>query len=701
MSRVSRVSRAQCNNCTCSPGLLSRTNKRSSLMARQIHLKRAGSNSGSRSNSRKGSVFSIDTSALCAPDAKEVNTSKRLEALRHQMEEHNLGVYIIPSEDEHQSEYVSLLDQKRSFISGFQGSAGVAVITRDVTCMNTTPEGLATLSTDARYFNQALSELDFNWSLLRQGAVNEPTWEEWTVDQAIRLSLDSGTKINIGVDPKLISYQQYLKINDLINTKLVKNNKAEVEFVGVKENLVLNIWEKFEPLPAKPTDKIKQLDLKFAGQDISSKLKEVLKIIDANNGDALVVSSLDEIAWVLNLRGNDIPYNPLFYSYLIVNANKEVILFTDSSRFDDNVSEYLTSNNITVLDYQSFWSHIFNLSKDFNLVDKRLLITKNASWEIVLNLKSSFTQLSRSPIEDLKSVKNDTEIEGARSAGIKDGRALIKFFAWLENQLLKDGELVDEIQADNKLTEFRKEEENFEGLSFSTISASGANAAIIHYSPSSNNYSQINPDEVYLNDSGSHFSEGTTDITRTIHLGKPKPLEVRNYTLVLKGLVSLSNLKFPENTLGSYLDSIARQHLWKYNLDYGHGTSHGIGSFLNVHEGPMSIGLRPTAASTFIKPGNIISNEPGYYEDGEYGIRIENDMVVKQTNTSYNGKKFLQFETVTKVPFCKKLIDSSLLTSDEKTWINKYHSQIWDELSPSFTKNSLEYNWLCRETRSI
>lgn len=698
---MSRVSRAQCNNCTCSPGLLSRTSKRSSLIARQINLKRTGSASGSRVNSRKGSVFTIDASTLCAPEAKEVNTSKRLEALRREMEEYNLAVYIVPSEDEHQSEYVSPIDQKRSFISGFQGSAGIAVITRDITCMNPTPEGLATLSTDARYFNQALSELDFNWTLLRQGAINEPTWEEWCVDQAIRLSLDSGTKANIGVDPKLISYQQYLKINEIISNKLAKSDKAEVDFVGIKENLILKIWEKFEPFPAKSTNLIKKLDLEYAGQDTSSKLEQVFKTIQDNNGDALVVTALDEIAWVLNLRGNDIPYNPLFYSYLIINANKEVILFTDSSRFDENVSDYLTQNNITVLEYQSFWAHIFNLSKDFNLVDKKLLITKNASWELVLNLKCSFTQLSRSPIEDLKSVKNETEINGARSAGIKDGRALCKFFSWLECQLLQKGELIDEVLADNKLTEFRKQEENFTGLSFSTISAAGANAAIIHYSPTATTYSMINPDEVYLNDSGSHFLEGTTDITRTIHLGKPKPLEIRNYTLVLKGLVSLSNLKFPENTLGSYLDSIARQHLWKYNLDYGHGTSHGIGSYLNVHEGPMSIGLRPTASSTFIKPGNIISNEPGYYEDGEYGIRIENDMVVKETNTSYNGKKFLQFETVTKVPFCKKLIDCSLLTSDEKAWINSYHAQIWEELSPSFPKNSETFCWLRRETCPI
>lgn len=695
-----RMPRAQCNNCTCSPGLLSRNNRRSSAMARQITLRRTGS-AGSRPGSRKNSIFSIDASTLCQPDTKEINTSKRLEKLRNVMEEFNLAVYIVPSEDEHQLEYVSLADQKRGFISGFQGSAGVAVITRDVTCMNQTPEGLATLSTDARYFSQAMNELDFNWTLLRQGALNEPSWEDWAIDQAIQMSLDSGVKTNIGVDPKLVTYDEYLKFTELINKKLAKKSKAEVEFVAIKENLIYKIWEEFETLPPNSHNLIKKLDEKYHGESFSSKLDKIINIVKSNNGDALVVTALDEIAWLLNLRGADIAYNPLFYSYLIINANKEVVLFVDASRFENDVFEYLTENNVTVVDYNSFWNHIFSFSKDLNLQDKKLLITKNASWELVRNLKCSFSQLSRSPIEDLKAVKNKTEITGAKIASLRDGRALCKFFAWLEDQLLIKNEMIDEVSADKQLTEFRQEEKNFVGLSFDTISASGANAAIIHYSPTPTNYSMINPDSIYLNDSGSHFLEGTTDITRTVHMGAPKPVEKRNYTLVLKGLISLSDLKFPENSKGAYLDSIARQHLWKYNLDYGHGTSHGIGSYLNVHEGPVSIGLRPAAFTSSIKPGNIISNEPGYYEDGEYGIRLENDMVVKETDKVFNGKKFYEFETLTRVPFCKKLIDNSLLTDVERKWINNYHKTIFDELSPSFEKSSIYYKWLVRETAAI
>ncbi|WEJ93005.1 Xaa-Pro aminopeptidase [Yamadazyma tenuis] len=668
-------------------------------MARQINLKRTGTSS--KSGSRKGSVFSIDASTLCQPETKEINTSKRLENLRLLMQEYDLGVYIVPSEDEHQSEYVSAIDQKRGFISGFQGSAGVAIITRDVTCMNSCPEGLAALSTDARYFSQAANELDFNWSLLRQGAVNEPSWEEWAIDNAVQMSLDSGSKIRIGVDPKLVTYGEYLKITEKIKARLHKNSKAEVELTAVKDNLISKIWEKFEVLPPAPTNLIKRLDLKYCGEEFTDKLNKIIRTIKANNGHALVVTALDEIAWLLNLRGADIMYNPLFYSYLIINANRDVILFVDSSRFDEDVSEYLTLNHVTVLDYNSFWTHIFDYSKDFNLENKKLLITRNTSWELVRNLKCTFTELPRSPIEDLKAIKNDVEIEGARLAGIKDGKALCQFFAWLEDQLLRKNEMIDEVQADKQLTEFRKKEENFVGLSFDTISASGANAAIIHYKPAPTNYSLINPDTIYLNDSGSHFLEGTTDITRTVHLGKPTYLEKRNYTLVLKGLIGLSDLQFPQNSKGAYLDSIARQHLWKYNLDYGHGTSHGIGSYLNVHEGPVSIGLRPAAFTTSIQPGNIISNEPGYYEEGEYGIRLENDMVVKETDKVFNGKKFYKFETLTKVPFCKKLIEVSMLTHDEKVWLNDYHRTIWTELSGFFVKDSVTHCWLFRETSAI
>lgn len=697
-----RVSRADCANCTCSPGLLSRTNRRLSLFAKRINIKRNGSSGTSPTGSRKGSVFTIDAASLCLPEVKEINTSKRLERLRTLMAANDLAVYIVPSEDQHQSEYVAPADQRRSFISGFSGSAGVAVVTRDVTCMNDTPEGAAALATDGRYFNQAANELDFNWTLLKQGVKGEPAWEEWAVQQAVQFSLDSGSKIKIGVDPKLVSHLAYEKISKTIKDAVKKAPKAEVELVATKTNLIDQMWAEFEPAPVAAASIIKTLDVKYAGEDVASKIEKVAKIIEQKHADGLVVSALDEIAWLLNLRGSDIAYNPVFYSYAIVTKDKQVTLYADNNKFDTNVGEHLKKSNVTVKPYKSFWADLVTSSMTFSLANQTLILDSNsASWEIVRQLKCGFELVSPSPIEDLKAVKNETELKGAHTAHLKDGRSLVRFFAWLENRVLVESDMIDETEADDQLTNFRKMEENFAGLSFNTISATGANGAVIHYKPTKGLCSIIDPSKIYLNDSGAQFYEGTTDTTRTIHLGSPTAEQKRNYTLVLKGNVALGSLKFPENTTGSLIDSVARQYLWQYGLDYGHGTSHGIGAYLNVHEGPIGIGPRPTAAKNALKPGHLISNEPGYYEDGEYGIRIENVMYVKDSGLVYNGRKFYEFETVTRVPFCRNLIDKLLLTEDEKTWINGYHKTVWDELSPSFAKNSLEYNWLKRETASI
>lgn len=697
-----RVSRADCANCTCSPGLLSRTNRRSSVIAKRISLKRNNSGNISPIESRKSSIFTIDAASLCLPDIKEVNTSQRLAALRSLMAEAGLGAYVVPSEDQHQSEYVAPLDQRRSFISGFSGSAGVAVITRDVTCMNDVPEGLAALSTDGRYFNQATNELDFNWTLLKQGAKDVPSWQEWTVRNAVQQSLDSGLQINIGVDPKLVSFLTFEKITSVIKEELKKTPNAKVDFVPVRENLIDKMWSKFEEIPPSSESIIKTLDIKYCGEAVTSKVEKVANVLKSKNADGLIVSALDEVAWLLNLRGSDIDYNPVFYSYAIVTKDKQVTLYADNKKFDVDVGVHLSSNNITVKPYKTFWTDLMSTSMEFSLSNKKFLVSASGtSWDIIRQLKCGFESVSPSPIEDLKAVKNETELAGARSAHLKDGRALIKFFAWLENQMVVNSELINEIEADEKLTEFRMQEKNFMGLSFDTISATGANAAVIHYKPSKGSCSTIDPDKIYLNDSGSQFLDGTTDTTRTVHFGVPSPEEIRNYTLVLKGNVALGRLKFPENTPGNLIDSVARQFLWEHGLDYGHGTSHGVGSYLNVHEGPIGIGPRPTAAKNPLKPGHLISNEPGYYEDGEYGIRIENVMFVKDTGRLYNGRRFFEFETVTRVPFCRRLINENLLTAEEKDWINNYHATIWEELLDSFGKSSIELSWLKRETAPL
>lgn len=694
-----RVSRADCTNCTCSPGLLSR-NRRLSTFAKKISIKRFNSQLGSPKGSRKGSVYTIDAASLCVPEIKEVNTSLRLEKLRKLMTENDLGVYVVPSEDQHQSEYVAPVDQKRAFISGFSGSAGVAVVTRDVNSFGDIPEGTAALATDGRYFTQATNELDFNWKLLRQGAKDVPSWELWAVQQAAQLSIDSGKLVKIGVDPKLISFLSFDKITKTIDEESKKSKGANVELVPVKKNLIDAIWPEFEEVPQVPENIIKVLDQKYAGEDVKSKIVKVIDAVKENTCDAIVISALDEIAWLLNLRGSDIQYNPVFYSYVIIDADKKnVTLYADNKKFDSPVSLHLEKNSVKVRPYAAFWDDLSKLSTKFKESKKQVLLNdSSASWEIVRTLNCEHVSVSPSPVEDLKAVKNETELEGAKKAHLKDGRALCRFFAWLEDEISNKVELINEIEADEKLFEFRSQEKNFVGLSFDTISACGANGAIIHYKPTKESCATIDPSKIYLNDSGAQYLDGTTDTTRCVHFGTPSQEEKDNYTLVLKGNVGLGSLKFPEKT--PINDTVARQHLWKQGKDFGHGTAHGVGAFLNVHEGPIGLGPRANPKN-LLKPGHLISNEPGYYEEGEYGIRIENVMFVKPSGLQYNGKKFHEFETVTRVPFCRRLINESLLTKDEKKWINDYHATVWKDLNETFTKNTIEWAWLKRETAPL
>ncbi|KAK8441798.1 hypothetical protein ACI3LY_001564 [Candidozyma auris] len=694
-----RISRAECSNCTCSPGLLSR-NRRSSTFAKRISIKRFNSQSGSPKGSRKGSVYTIDAASLCVPEIKEVNTSARLEKLRKLMKENDLGVYVIPSEDQHQSEYVAPVDQRRAFISGFSGSAGVAVVTRDVNSFGEVPEGSAALATDGRYFTQATNELDFNWTLLKQGQKDVLSWEKWAVQQAIQLSVDSGKLVKIGVDPKLISFSSFDKITKAIEEETKKKTEAQVELVPVKKNLVDAIWPEFEEVPPVPENIIKVLDEKFAGEGVKAKITKVIDAVKENNCDGIIISALDEVAWLLNLRGSDIQYNPVFYSYVIIDADKEsVTLYANNKKFDSPVSSHLEKNNVKVKPYESFWEELSKVSKSFKESKKSFLLDEgSASWDIVRTLNCEHVHVSPTPVENLKAIKNSTELEGAKLAHLKDGRALCKFFAWLEEEVANKVELINEVEADQKLFELRSEEANFVGLSFDTISASGANGAIIHYKPTKEACATIDPSKIYLNDSGAQYLEGTTDTTRCVHFGTPTQEEIDNYTLVLKGNIALGSLKFPEKT--PLTDTVARQYLWKQGKDFGHGTSHGIGAFLNVHEGPIGLGPRANPKN-LLKPGHLLSNEPGYYEEGEYGIRIENVMFVKPSGYEYNGKKFNEFETVTRVPFCRRLINQNMLTKEEKEWIDDYHKTIWKELSGSFIKNTIEWAWLKRETASL
>ncbi|KGK36677.1 putative Xaa-Pro aminopeptidase FRA1 [Pichia kudriavzevii] len=707
-------SNGRCNDCTCSPGLLSR-NRRSSMYLRRMmssssvspsHRHGHGHGSpGSSAPSSPGRYRSPVIDEVTSEDnlckvVQDMNTSLRLEKIRNLMKESNLGVYIVPSEDAHQSEYTSPVDQRRAFISGFSGSAGVAVITRELTSMNETPEGLALLATDGRYFTQAANELDFNWTLLKMNTPGVPSWEQSAIDHAASLSLDSGSVVNIGIDPRLITYSSVQHIQRLIEEKQKENEKYQIKLIPVRGNLVDKIWNDFEAVPAREFKPIFKLDDKYTGETTTSKINRLFDDYMTKNGSStLIVSALDEIAWLLNLRGNDIEYNPLFYSYLIINGKDNLTLYTDKHERFDGLQDYLKEINCNLKLYDEVWYDIRKIATELHNLKKKLLLTEEATWKMVNCIIARNFTMIESPIKSMKEIKNDVELKGQTEAQISDGYALIKYFAWLEKELVDKSSFITEHEAAMELLKIREELPNFRGLSFETISSTGSNAAIIHYSPPAVGSSLINPNKIYLCDSGSQFLNGTTDTTRTLHFGEPSCEEIENYTLVLKGHIALARLVIPNDRVTGYqIDCIARQFLWSKGLDYMHGTGHGVDSYGPVHSAGVGIGFRPYCNKNTIKAGHLVSNEPGYYKPGEYGIRIENMVYLREVKEK---EGWLEFVTTTKVPYCKKLIDVKLLSDDEKKWINDYHRDIWELFSPKLEKKSYEWNWLKRETSPL
>jgi len=403
---------------------------------------------------------------------------------------------------------------------------------------------------------------------------------------------------------------------------------------------------------------------------------------------------------------DSIPYNPVSFSYSLVTSDK-AILYVDSSKVTEEVKKHLGSE-VVIHPYDAVFEEVAALSEsvkptDENKDSNKWLVSNRASWALVNALGGyERVEITRSPIEDSKAIKNETELKGMRSCHIRDGVALIEYFAWLEDQL-SQGVQLDEVDAAEKLEAFRRTKTYFKGLSFATISSTGANAAVIHYHPQKPGCATIDPKAIYLCDSGAQYLDGTTDTTRTLHFGEPTEMEKKAYTLVLKGHIALSRAVFPKPTNGMALDTLARQFLWAEGLDYRHGTGHGVGSFLNVHEGPIGIGTRPQYAEVPLAAGNVVSNEPGYYEDGSFGIRIENLVAVKEVETKhkFGDRPYFGFEHLTMVPMCKKLIDFKLVTPGEMEWLNAYHAEVYEKTKHFFETDSLAMRWLQRETAPL
>ncbi|KAJ2484672.1 hypothetical protein IWW37_006121 [Coemansia sp. RSA 2050] len=604
--------------------------------------------------------------------AAPVDTTDRLRHLRQLMAsaKYNVAAY---------SEYVAACDERRPFISGFDGSAGCAVITLDA----------ASMFTDGRYFLQARQQMDDNWTLMKRGLPGVPTWQEYLTDH-----LPAGTRV--GIDPTLLSAEEGASLKKALNVR------GNGDLVAIEENLVDIVWG--SQRPPRPQDKVFIHDVKYAGESHTDKITRVRAGLERLDTDGLVVVALDEIAWLFNLRGSDIDYNPVFFAYALV-TKTDVTLYIDDAKLDGSVRSHL--QGVKTRPYSAIFGELDALSATLVQEKRRLLAGQNASWALVKALGEANVKVDKSPINMLKSLKNPTELDGMRQCHIRDGAAMANYFGWLEHELLFNGGhlRLSEVDVADKLEELRRAQEHCVGLSFDTISSVGPNGAIIHYSPKRGSDALLDVNKMYLCDSGGQYLDGTTDVTRTYHFGTPTAWERECFTRVLKGHIALDRAVFPAGTSGYALDPLARLPLWELGLDYRHGTGHGVGSFLNVHEGPQGVGMRMNYLSAGFQHGMTITNEPGYYEDGGFGIRIENTCLVVKTETKFDytggAGGYLTFEPVTMVPIQKKLIQSGLLSEGEKKWLDDYHQKVWDKVSPLLEEGSLGYEWLKRETSPI
>ncbi|KAI7867803.1 peptidase M24, structural domain-containing protein [Spinellus fusiger] len=599
-------------------------------------------------------------------------TADRLQALRALMksEAYAVDAYYVPSEDAHISEYIASCDKRREWISGFSGSAGTAIVTHESAC----------LFTDGRYFLQAETQLDSNWTLMKQGLPNIPTWREFLVN------LPEGSRI--GVDPTLISAPEASQLGEELKAK-------GSCWVPIHTNLVDAAWGKDRPSP--PKDLVFVHPIQFAGKSHQEKLRDLQTHINNKHAFGVIVSALDEIAWLFNLRGSDIECNPVFMSYALV-TRTAATLYVDEAKLTEDVRQHL--DGIHVKPYASVFDDLNQLSKE--LSDTNVLLVNPKTTLAVEVAVGTNVREEASFITQQKAIKNEAEQQGFRNCHVRDGAALTRYFAWLEQQL-KEGVSLDEVDAADRLEKFRSVQDLYVGLSFDTISSTGSNGAIIHYKPEKPTCKTIDPKEIYLCDSGAQYRDGTTDVTRTYHFGQPTAFEKRCFTRVLQGHIAIDTAVFPKGTTGYLLDPLARAALWKDGLNYLHGTGHGVGSFLNVHEGPHGIGIHISYNRIPLAAGMTVSNEPGYYEDGKFGIRIENIIMVKEANTPHNFQNFgfLGFETLTFVPMGLNLIENDLLSPDEKNWLNAYHKQCFEKLSPLVADDALATQWLKRETTPI
>ena len=589
-------------------------------------------------------------------------TFPHLEALRDEMRRVNVDAVIIPGTDPHQSEYICDHWKFRDWVSGFTGSNGTAVVTLDQ----------AALWTDSRYFLQADIELaDSGFVMMKENMGNDPTIHEWLRDN---LEEDSV----IAIDGRLYNAQE---------ANLLERFCGENGFMLATEFYPADrIWT---DRPARPNEPAFIHDVKYAGEEASDKIERLLNVLERNDATAMLVTALDDIAWLLNLRGNDIAFTPVAIAFAYISRSTKVI-FIDENKVTDEVRQHFKACDIKVRDYDDV-IHFLERVNEHEVV----LIDPNSVSDTLANALQCAKVYFRSPITDLKCVKNDVQVEGFRHAMERDGAALVSLFRWIE-QMAPTG-TINEVDVWTKGQEFRAQQDLYREDSFAMICGYKEHGAIVHYEATPESASTLHGEGILLVDSGAQYLDGTTDITRTVTLGNPTPQEKHDFTLVLKGHLALQRAKFPVGTTGCQLDVLARLPLWQEAMTYGHGTGHGVGHFLGCHEGPQSI--RTNLVDVKLAPGMILSNEPGLYKTGEYGIRTENLLLVTQAEQTEEFGDFLTFEPLTLFPYDTQLIDRAMLTAEEVAQINDYHRMVRERVTPLLGADDAA--WLAAKTKEL
>ena len=594
----------------------------------------------------------------------KTNIPERIAALREAMRQQKVDAYIIPSSDPHLSEYPADRWKSREWISGFTGSAGTIVVTADK----------AGLWTDSRYFLQAASQLEGSGIELYKLALPEtPSITEFLLHE-----LHAGQAV--GLDGQTYSAAEASALANKLSRKEIK--------LDTSADLIEGIWK---DRPAVPGNPIFEMPEALSGASVHEKLDLINNQLRSEGADCLILAALDEIAWTFNIRGTDVTYNPVVVSYAFVSED-ESVLFIKPEKLTAEITEHLKKEGVTLAEYSMIQRYLSRLPEnsrvfvDMNKTNVSLYDAIPGSCTIVEGI---------SPANHLKSIKNETEIKGFQNAVVKDGVALTKFYIWLEKQMA-EGAQVTEISAAEKLTALRAEQPQYIMDSFGTICGYAEHGAIVHYSATPETDATLKPEGLLLIDSGAQYLDGTTDITRTIALGEPTEQMKKDFTRVLKGTISLAKSKFPAGTRGSQIDILARKALWDSGINYLHGTGHGIGHCLNVHEGPQSIRMEENPVT--LKPGMVISDEPAMYRTGEYGIRTENMILVREDSETEFGK-FLGFDTLTLCFIDTSLIIIPMLSVREHAWLNKYHQMVYDKISPFL--NEEEKAWLKEKTQKF